>query len=189
MLIWRDPLVFTLPLCAFKGYMLASLVCDTWLTANQSEPCILIDSHIFAWFVFSTVDDVRPVVTCPQDVTTIVIEGLPGTTVTFTEPVASDNSGTATISSITQQSNSFFSVGSTPVVVIATDPSGNTAQCTFNVIVQPGKDSILVKGEKITLNKTSFVGFAANQYNQQSFISQLSREAKYVFKVTHVALS
>ncbi|XP_071824175.1 uncharacterized protein [Apostichopus japonicus] len=84
------------------------------------------------------VDDVLPVVTCPQDVTTVVIEGLPGTTVTFTEPLASDNSGTATISSITQQSNSFFSVGSTPVVVIATDPSGNTAQCTFNVIVQPG---------------------------------------------------
>ncbi|PIK61689.1 hypothetical protein BSL78_01393 [Apostichopus japonicus] len=103
-------------------------------TVNNLPEAQAMDNSntVFLWMMS------RPVVTCPQDVTTIVIEGLPGTTVTFTEPVASDNSGTATISSITQQSNSFFSVGSTPVVVIATDPSGNTAQCTFNVIVQPG---------------------------------------------------
>ncbi|MCA1593802.1 MAG: HYR domain-containing protein [Acidobacteria bacterium] len=84
-----------------------------------------------------TVNDIEPPsVSCPQDIS--VPESSSGSghaTVNFTLPTATDNDprpGTVTSS---PASGSQFNVGTTPVTVTATDASGNTATCTFNVIV------------------------------------------------------
>ena len=59
-----------------------------------------------------------------------------GAVVTYTDPTATDlSSGGATIS-CTPASGSVFPIGTTPVACIATDTSGNTAQATFNIVVQ-----------------------------------------------------
>ncbi|XP_072017890.1 chymotrypsin-like protease CTRL-1 isoform X2 [Amphiura filiformis] len=84
------------------------------------------------------VDMVPPVISCINDVTRSVNIGVTGTTVTWTEPSATDNSGTVSLTSQTHTPGSFFVVGTTQVTYIFTDASGNTATCTFNVhVVEP----------------------------------------------------
>lgn len=88
-------------------------------------------------------DGEPPVLVCPQDVTAVVIEGLQGTMVFLNQPTATDNSGQAPFVSLSRESNSFFPVGTTLVVVTATDASGNGATCSFNVIVIEGTDNLV----------------------------------------------
>ena len=66
-----------------------------------------------------------------------------GTIVTWIEPIATDNSGIVSLQSKTRAPGQFFVVGSTPVVYIFVDGNGNTAECTFNVIVTEGKSNAL----------------------------------------------
>ena len=81
------------------------------------------------------VDNENPVITnCPSTQTADVASGSSTATVTWTEPTATDNSGTVTLDSDSNSGGS-FSVGTTPVFYTATDPSGNTATCTFDVVV------------------------------------------------------
>ena len=48
--------------------------------------------------------------------------------------MASDNSGSVTLSS-NYESGHAFPIGSTDVVYTATDSSGNVAECVFNIAV------------------------------------------------------
>ena len=82
-----------------------------------------------------TVDTQAPVVSCINDVTSTVGTGVGGTTVTWTEPTAIDNSGATPVISRTHTPGSFFGVGTTAVTYTFTDASGNTASCTFDVRV------------------------------------------------------
>ncbi|XP_071824330.1 uncharacterized protein [Apostichopus japonicus] len=81
------------------------------------------------------VDDTPPDVTCIQDITRIVTIDSTGTTVFWTEPTATDNSGVVSLQSRSHAPGEFFSPGTTQVTYIFADPSGNTAPCTFTVIV------------------------------------------------------
>jgi ELWxxDGT repeat protein len=74
-------------------------------------------------------DTVPPVVTCPADVTRT-----DGSAVTWSGGTASDDLGTVTVKD-EPPSGSAFSRGTTPVTRTATDGSGNTASCTFQVTV------------------------------------------------------
>ena len=87
------------------------------------------------YFLFFSVDTIAPAVSCINDVTQTVNSGVGGTTVTWVEPTATDNSGTASLSSRTATPGQFFAVGTTQVTYTFTDGSGNSASCTFNVIV------------------------------------------------------
>ncbi len=84
-------------------------------------------------FSIMVVDTTQPVVTCPE---TVVGEatGSAGATVTFAAPEASDAVSTVTVAAV-PQSGSAFALGETPVVVTATDGSGNAAICSFTVRV------------------------------------------------------
>lgn len=94
----------------------------------------------FPFLFWSLVDTTDPVVTCQEDVSVIVIEGASGAFVDFAgAALISDNSGSASIISISPQSGSFFEVGSRSVVVIVADAAGNDANCVFQVIVSEGK--------------------------------------------------
>lgn len=83
-----------------------------------------------------TVNDTQaPSITCPGNIS--VTENPPGSgcaAVTYTTPTPTDNCPGAT-ANCTPASGTCFNVGSTTVTCTATDTSGNTAQCTFQVNV------------------------------------------------------
>ncbi len=80
-------------------------------------------------------DTIPPVIrNCPSDKTETTSTGV--AQVTWTEPSATDNSGIEPIVSRSHAPGSSFFVGTTTVVTYTfSDLSGNTARCTFNVIV------------------------------------------------------
>jgi hypothetical protein len=81
------------------------------------------------------VKDVQPpVVTCPANIIKPNDPGLCGAIVAYPAATASDNCSAVTIT-YSKASGSFFDVGTTTVVVTATDGSSNTATCSFTVTV------------------------------------------------------
>jgi hypothetical protein len=83
-----------------------------------------------------TVTDVTdPVISgCPANINTTADTSYCGTDVTWTEPTASDNCPGVVLSS-SHNSGDNFPLGITTVTYTATDGSGNTDVCTFDVIV------------------------------------------------------
>ncbi len=74
---------------------------------------------------------------CIGNVIATVTSGT-STTATWTEPTATDNSGVVTLTGRTHAPGSTFNLGVTQVTYTFTDGSGNSATCTFNVIVVSG---------------------------------------------------
>lgn len=85
-------------------------------------------------FNVTVVDNSAPVISdCPADITIEAADECQST-VSWDSPIANDNCS-ATLSS-SHEPGSIFSLGTTVVTYTATDPSGNTATCSFNVIVR-----------------------------------------------------
>lgn len=99
-------------------------------------------------FTVKVNDVTPPAIQCPADIT---LQGAPGagsTTVNYPAPVASDNCS-ATVVCI-PPSGSAFPAGVTTVTCTATDPSGNTATCsfkvsTFNLIVRDNASNLFIR--------------------------------------------
>lgn len=89
-------------------------------------------------FTVTVNDQQPPTITCPGPVTAQETTAGSGTAmVNYALPATSDNcQGVTTI--CTPPAGSVFPVGSTPVSCTATDAGGNSASCSFNVIVQGG---------------------------------------------------
>ena len=85
------------------------------------------------------VDNIPPVVTCINDIFQTISSGVAGTTVTWTEPTATDDSGAVTLASRSHTPGSFFPVGTTQVSYVFVDGAGNSASCTFSVEITQGK--------------------------------------------------
>ena len=123
----------TTPLVFVKFCFVYMSVC----TCTFSTWCICD----FSPFTLSTggPDTVNPVfVNCPSDIVQTLPTGQTSTTVTWTEPTATDNVTPVGQIGIfaTQRPGSTFAVGIRTVTYIARDQAGNEATCTFNVIVQ-----------------------------------------------------
>ncbi|XP_022111055.1 hyalin-like [Acanthaster planci] len=71
---------------------------------------------------------------CPSDLEVMLMGGENSTLANWTEPIAKDNSGSVNVSLLSQLPSEFL-IGRTLVIYTATDPSANTASCSFNVIV------------------------------------------------------
>ncbi|XP_072032242.1 hyalin-like isoform X2 [Amphiura filiformis] len=81
------------------------------------------------------VDSTSPTFTyCPNDITAYAPEGTTSTSVSWTTPEATDDSGTISYTR-THESGAIFTVGATPVLYTAYDPTGNSASCLFTVTV------------------------------------------------------
>ena len=81
-----------------------------------------------------TVNDTEaPVAGCPNDITVGNDPGQCGAVVSF-DALGSDNCSGVTVT-VTPPSGSQFSIGTTPVQVIATDAVGHADTCQFNVVV------------------------------------------------------
>ncbi|XP_071826210.1 uncharacterized protein [Apostichopus japonicus] len=111
------------------------LVGTTTVTYRYADPAG--NEAVCTFDVIVQEADVTPPVIsgCPSDIFRTVEIGTTGFTVFWTEPTATDDSGTAFLVS---QSNSpgVFLVGTTTVTYRYADPAGNEAVCTFDVIVQ-----------------------------------------------------
>ena len=83
-------------------------------------------------FTIQVIDTVKPNITCPAPVAVNTNTGCTAINVVLGTPVASDNSGTVTV---TNNAPSIFPSGVTNVVWTATDASGNTRSCTQQVTV------------------------------------------------------
>ena len=94
-------------------------------------------THVIYCFVFA-VDLIPPVIVgCPtSDVFVEVPFNTPSSIVTWGPITATDNTGAQPTLQQTHNSGGTFSVGITPVTYTFTDPSGNSAVCRFNVVVQ-----------------------------------------------------
>lgn len=89
--------------------------------------------------MFLSVDVNRPtILNCPQNIQRAVEVGIGGTEVFYTVPQATDDSGIATLITESHTSGQFFPVGTTVVTYIFADPSGNTADCIFQIIINEG---------------------------------------------------
>ncbi|MFD2201457.1 HYR domain-containing protein, partial [Shivajiella indica] len=87
-------------------------------------------------------DTEAPVITCPANISTTVAFGESGTAVSYALPIATDNCGTPSVQLISGPvSGAVFPLGTTTVTYRATDPSGNTADCSFTVTVTESADT------------------------------------------------
>ena len=93
----------------------------------------------YLFFPINAVDDIPPVITCIENVLETVEIGIPGKIVSWTEPTATDNSGVVNLDERTRAPGQYFTIGVTPVTYRFVDGFGNTAECTFRVIVDEGK--------------------------------------------------
>ena len=75
---------------------------------------------------------------CIDDVSRTIPIGSFGVVIDFTEPTATDNSGSVSVRSRSHSPGQFFQTGTTTVTYVFVDLSGNTAECVFNVIVIEG---------------------------------------------------
>ena len=85
-------------------------------------------------FTVTVTDVTSPAITCPANVTVDAAPGENSAVVNYAAPTASDNCSVASVVS-TPASGSSFPIGTTTVNATATDASGNTSGCTFNVTV------------------------------------------------------
>ncbi|XP_070547456.1 hyalin-like [Ptychodera flava] len=77
----------------------------------------------------------KPVITCPPNIETTTDIAVSNIRVTWEFPNATDNSGNVTVTG-SHEPGSNFTIGVTTVSYVATDPSGNTANCWFIVRIR-----------------------------------------------------
>jgi hypothetical protein len=92
-------------------------------------------------------DTEAPTAVCPADITVGNGAGQCGANVNFSIPDPTDNCSANSSASLA--SGSFFSVGTTPVTVTATDGADNQNQCTFNVTVNDTENPEMVCRRRI----------------------------------------
>lgn len=94
-------------------------------------------------------DTTDPVITgCfTSDVTAVAISGCQSV-VTWVEPVVTDNCGIVTVTS-SHVPGDIFPIGRTTVTYIATDASGNSSECSFDVVVTDGAAPVLASCQDV----------------------------------------
>lgn len=83
--------------------------------------------------VITVVDVTPPAITCSENIFVTIPYNQTSAVVEYPAPTASDNCSVTT--SCSPASGSSFAPGTTTVTCTATDPSGNTASCSFKVAV------------------------------------------------------
>lgn len=87
-------------------------------------------------------DIISPVIDCPNDIIVQNDEEECGAVVQF-DVSFSDEDADATLE-VSMESGSIFPIGTTEIAAIATDSSGNSTTCNFNIIVEDNSPPILI---------------------------------------------
>ncbi|SKB94757.1 gliding motility-associated C-terminal domain-containing protein, partial [Salegentibacter salinarum] len=94
-----------------------------------------------------------PSLECPSPVTTGIDAGICGAVVEFTIPQGFDNSGEVNVSQTEgPASGEVFPVGTTTISFRATDSTGNTVNCSFEIIVIDDLAPVIEDKDDITVN-------------------------------------
>lgn len=108
-------------------------------------------------------DAEAPVMTCPGTITMNADSGMCSAVVTFNTPTATDNCSSATVTQTGGlSSGSAFPVGTTTVTYTASDSTGNTSTCSFDVIVVDNTAPVLQCPNNVTSCSGSVTGIAAS---------------------------
>ncbi len=115
----------------------------------------------------SQVDAINPTIICQADIT-MSASSPAGAIVNYVTPVASDNCSATTTLTAGFASGAVFPIGNTTVTYKATDASGNSAECSFNVNISGLAPSIVCPSEAITATNEegkceAAVSFAATE--------------------------
>ncbi|XP_033626662.1 uncharacterized protein LOC117289582 isoform X29 [Asterias rubens] len=112
------------------------------VTYTYSDDAGNRNSCSFTVLITAAVDNIPPVVTCPDNIAFEVPFGATGRLVTWQQPTVSDNSGNFFFVSSSNNPNDFFSVGSTIVTYTYRDNSNNQNSCSFTVLITAAVDNI-----------------------------------------------
>jgi hypothetical protein len=118
----------------------------TFCTQNGVAYYVYLDGFLGAngYYQISrscTPDTQAPSISCSSNVTVNNAPGLCGAIVSYPAATATDNCTVASIS-YSQNSGTFFPVGTTTVTATAIDAAGNSAGCNFSVTVVDNEDPI-----------------------------------------------
>jgi hypothetical protein len=94
-----------------------------------------------------------PTITCPDSLTTTAGDDQCGAVVDFEDPVATDDCPGEIQVVCDPPSGSVFPSGTTTVTCTATDASGQSSECSFDVTVQPSRVSSSQKGSLLIFSK------------------------------------
>ena len=131
-------------------------------------------------------DQEAPKITCPTVAPVATTGSNCNAVVTFADPTVSDNCG---VNQLTQVyggvSGSSFNVGNSTVTYRVTDTSGNTAQCSFVVLVTDGNLPTISCPSSFNVNLSSTVCNASVIYGapvgqQQCSVTSTAQTAGYV---------
>lgn len=102
-------------------------------------------------FTITITDTEQPTISCPANITVNTDPGVCGAIVTFTVPI-SDNCPPTVQQTSGLASGSLFPVGVTANTFMVTDPSGNSASCSFNITVTDNQAPSVTCPPNITVN-------------------------------------
>jgi gliding motility-associated-like protein len=97
-------------------------------------------------------DNILPTLVCPGNINTFSDAASCGATVNYITPVGTDNCSVTTTQTAGLGSGSVFPIGTTTNTFIATDASGNTATCSFNVTVSDNTAPVITLPAPPVLN-------------------------------------
>ncbi|HST54146.1 MAG TPA: DUF5011 domain-containing protein, partial [Pyrinomonadaceae bacterium] len=123
------------------------------------------------------VDTTPPVISCPADILADFDSGVNGAVVTYTAPVGTDSCAGALTATQTAglPSGATFPLGTTTNTFKVTDPSGNTASCSFKVTVALtsiiGLDSVSITGAGPVDSYDSSGGYPATKGSAANVVS------------------
>ncbi|MEO0527602.1 MAG: HYR domain-containing protein, partial [Bacteroidota bacterium] len=133
-----------------------------------SSAAVSCSDAISSEAVLTVEDNSNPVITgCPAGpITASSGPGNCGAAVTWTPPSVNDDCGTATLTTNNYNPGDTFLPGTTTVIYTATDLAGNTATCSFDVIVTDDEDPVISGPSDITVPAdnvgcTAIVNYAA----------------------------
>ena len=106
-----------------------------------------------------TVSDTEaPSIACPETINLNNDPGICGAIVEFTLPEISDNSNSPTIQQTAGPApGDIFPVGTTTIEFTATDASGNSTICSFDVVVTDGEAPVVEEMDNITVSNDAGV--------------------------------
>ncbi|XP_033103176.1 hyalin-like [Anneissia japonica] len=111
-------------------------------------------------FAIQVLDNEEPIIyNCPNDTKVNTTFRLPTANVSWTEPIAEDNSGRLNLT-VDIEPASTFQLGDTLVTYTVEDPYGNTAMCSFTVTVEDEEDPVITGcPDDVVFNTTNMLPY------------------------------
>jgi gliding motility-associated-like protein len=130
-------------------------------------------------------DNMAPQITCPEDIIVRLEEGASTAVVDFTAEASDNCEFTMNYS---HDPGSEFSLGTTNVVVTATDMAGNSSECNFDIIVVDENAPVVICPDDITVSQNegqcgAVVNFEASISDQSDVTIEYSHESGSLFPV------